>query len=245
MKKCIFLGLMIFLSIFIIHGILPRMALADAPACKGKACIDFGETFSNDTPPMKKSIMGKVKNRRRKEKKNEEKIHPQCQKGIDENDEKLIQKFCEKSPGIGPRNGLPKPPKKKDIMINGKKRGKKITTETVMVFKNAKQRYGHAKKEKWDNLIFKPPKTADLTRKVYKNQTNTKEKHRKKEFFTDVPETYEANNDKDCIDRVTGDHLRNGDCYDSNGNLIKTLAETSGGVSITMVLSSRVILPAP
>jgi len=227
-----------FLSLFL--GAQSLTTFAGQNSCNGNACVDYGETFDG-TPPLQKVIKGKVKERRAKEKK-EKKIHPKCAAALSaledpnlppedaENAEEDVQKFCKKSPGLKKGN-----PVSNDININGKKRGKKIKTTTTIKYKNAGQRYGHEKREKWDNVIIKPPKTGDLTPRVYRDVSNTKDKLRKKLFFAD--ETGSINNDHDCVDTLTGEHkggtsVQNGtpeSCFENNGNLKQTLTATLGG----------------
>ena len=227
-------------------GIAPKTlnANTEEKMCKGKACVDFGGTFEKDTPPMEKALKGKLKNKRYKEKKEKKKNtedNKKCKEALDLPDdpddpddnrykENQIQKFCKKSPKFERET-----PVKKSIIVNGKQRGKRIKNKTTLIFKNAKQRYGHEKSEKWSNLVFKKPKTGDLTRGVYKNSTNTTDKSRKKMFFVEQAET--ENDDHDCIDRVTGEHIGGKDipnddpasCFQANGELKKTLTAFSEG----------------
>lgn len=240
MKKTVYMLFVYCFCVSVCFNVQPWTAFADQNSCKGNACVDFGETFDG-TPPLQKVIKGKVKERREKEKK-EKKIHPKCAAALSaledpnlppqdaENAEEDVQKFCKKSPGL--KKGTPVTD---DININGKKRGKKIKTTTTIKYKNAGQRYGHEKREKWDNVIIKPPKTGDLTPRVYREVSNTKDKLRKKLFLAD--ETHSINNDNDCVDTITGEHkggtsVPNGtpeSCFETNGALKQTLTATLGG----------------
>lgn len=198
-----------------------------------KAYADRPIVQFDEKAPLQRAIEEKVKKRREKERK-DVKIHPQCARALsilDDPDlteaekeaaEEDVAKFCGKSPGL--KKSLRK---STDITINGKKRGKKIKNTTTIKFGNAGQRYGHEMRDKWDRVVIKPPKTGDLTPRVYRDQSNTRDRTRKKMLFTDESEA--INNDHDCSDTVTGEHLRDGSCFDENGALLKTLTAVEGG----------------
>jgi hypothetical protein len=136
----------------------PLESHAQQQDCRGEACVEFGGAIDDQKPvlPLGKATQDKVNKRRDKEKKagekHQSKVHPQCENELnkleEDRDEDRIQKFCNKSPGHQ-KVLLQNDP----IVKDGKKRGKKVKTKTILKFDKPSQRYGHDKREKWDNLI--------------------------------------------------------------------------------------------
>jgi len=207
---------------FIFFPILIPPDAVSAPASRPPD-VSFGDSFDNDTPPLAKAIKEKVEKRRDKEKK-EKKVHPQCLAALnmDPPDEERIQKFCTKSPGHE-KQLL----RKQDITTeDGKRRGRKIKTKSVIKYDSPGQRYGHEKR-KWDKVVIKPPKTGDMTARGFGGTGNSKDKGRNKWLLSDGLQA--INDDQDCIDSITGEHLREDACFDEDGNLWQTLTPTEGG----------------
>jgi len=218
----------------------PLESRAQQQDCRGAACVEFGGAIDDQKPvlPLEKATQTKVNKRRDKEKKAGEKhpgkVHPQCVKELNKlpelRDEDRIQKFCNKSPGHQ-KVLLQNDP----IFKDGKKRGKKVKTKTTLKFDKPSQRYGHDKREKWDNLIVRKPTTGDMKAGNWRGQSNTKDRGRNQQFL-DVTSQGE-NNDRDCADSFTGEHKggasipdgAGNSCFDKHGILKQTLTITVGG----------------
>lgn len=199
---------------------------------KTRPKVEFGQGENKDRTPLDKAIEGKVTKRREKEKK-DSKIHPKCAAALeilenpDASDsemsqaEKDVAKFCSKTPGR-----FKEPTSSEDVEVDGKVRGRKIKTRTVLNYEYPGQRYGQQNRTEWDRFVLRPPQAGDLTPRQYKRQTNAGERSRRKSFLSD--DLMAVNDDEDCIDSVTGEHLRGDDCFESN-ILRGTLTEAAGG----------------
>jgi hypothetical protein len=184
----IIFSLLIMGTVWFVQG--PRAEAAD----NNRPQVSFGDAFSGNAPPLEKAIKDKVTKRRNEEKKElnwkGSKIKPKEQRCLDalalpdtdQDKEYDIQKNCKKSPGQEK-----KVLEKEDIIKGGKKKGKKIKTQTTLKFENAGQRYGNEKRQKWDHVVIRPPETGDLKAQSYRNKTNTKDKARKKTLLVDDP----------------------------------------------------------
>ena len=218
----------------------PLETRAQQPDCRGEACVEFGGAIDDQKPvlPLEKATQAKVNKRRDKEKKagekHQSKVHPQCVKELDKlpqfRDEERIQKFCSKSPGHQ-KDLVQNDP----ILENGKKRGKKVKSRSTLKFDKPSQRYGHDKRDKWDNLIIRKPTTGDMTAGNWRGQSNTKDRGRNQQFL-DVS-TQGENNDRDCADSFTGEHMggvgiadgATNSCFEKGGILKQTLTIIKAG----------------
>ena len=218
----------------------PLETRAQQQDCRGEACVEFGGAIDDQKPvlPLEKATQAKVNKRRDKEKKagekHQAKIHVLCKRELEkppeDREEATIQKFCNKSPGHQ-KVVLQNDP----ILKDGKKRGKKVKTKTTLKFDKPSQRYGHDKREKWDNLVVRKPTTGDMTAGNWRGQSNTKDRGRNQRFL-DVS-TQGENNDRDCADSFTGEHKggagvpdgATNSCFDKHGILKRTLTIKAGG----------------
>ncbi len=163
--------------------------------------------------------------------------------GFDE-DKTPLQKGLEEA--VGKRKGQGKPaPKVKvkkfdeaecpecgDIVNpNGKMVGKRIKTETILEFDNPGQRKNGA--TRWDPVLVEKKKIGEIGHGGFNPRsqggppTANGARLRQAVLFPDSSN----NDDRDCIDRVTGEHLFDEGCFDANGDLLRnlSLAPTGNG----------------
>jgi len=216
-------------------------AAAAAPAAgRGRPGMDFDPNGS----PLQKEIGKVIKDKEDKERQN----NPPCRRALDDNDPNAIEKFC-KFPGHHSRKLDATECSDCGDLVNpaGKVIGKKIATETVLRYANPGQK-GLAR---WDNVRMKNRDVGDV-RHGGVNQARQAPglggakgtRLRNATMFPDAT----SNDDRDCVDRVTGEHLGGYDdpngpadpvnlipdgdprsCFDASGALKATLTAEPGG----------------
>lgn len=200
----------------------------------GKPGVAFDENMS----PLEKQIEKSVE-----KKKEEEMLKPPCKQAIDNNDQAAIDKFC-KFPSIQTHKlDATECPTCGDVFdSHGKVVGKRIKTRTTVEFANAGQR--DEAMTSWNHVMLKQNKIGNINGVTMRENGSDRARLRQAALFPDDA----VNDDKDCIDRVTGQHfggyvdpalpavpsnlVPDGDpnsCFDATGALRTNLTEVPGG----------------
>ncbi len=186
-----------------------------------------GIVIDEEKSPLQKAIEAAVG--RKKEK--EERENPACLRAIEEDDQEAIARVC-KFPGLRSRKltGAECPECGDVLNPAGNMVGKRIRTETVLEYRDPSQK--HAEKTTWDRVRIDRTGLGEIGNGAFNAgrpgvggpQTNGA-RVRNAALF---PESA-LNDDRDCIDRVTGEHGEDEFCFDAAGALRRTLAPAAGG----------------
>ena len=213
----------------------PAAAGPDDNPGRGKPGVDFDEEMS----PLQKQI-----ERSHGEKKNTEMQKPQCQAAMQSGNQEDIDKFC-KFPALRVKKfDQTECPTCGDIVNpNGKVVGKRIKTETVLDFANPGQR--DEAMAKWDNVMLRKNTIGVIdSASTPDSPGSDRARLRRAVVFPDDA----SNEDKDCLDRITGERMGGlldpslppapdnlipdgaaGSCFDAGGDLRVNLVEEAGG----------------
>jgi hypothetical protein len=147
----------------------------------------------------------------------------QCQRALDSGNAKQISKFCEVPDLLTEHLGSGRI---KDG--NGKALGRRNVTETTLLYDEPKQhgKPGQPEQTSWDPLAIRGKKWGGGDHPGVANASGPNgSKGRSGQLSRGravLPESW-MNTDHDCIDGVTGEHLRDGQCYqtDAGGALLE------------------------
>lgn len=176
-------------------------------------------TFDPDGTPLQKAIREANLETAKKKK---DKLGPgekkdKCAAAILDEDEDDIAKWCDVAKHHSQKLG------QQDFKhANGKAAGRRVVTKTVLEYESPKQkgRAGDAEADKWPSPKLKAfeRKAAHAPGPVSANGAHT----RSSAFLP----TSADNDDKDCVDWVTGERFQGADCFDDDGKLLATLVKT-------------------
>jgi hypothetical protein len=201
--------------------VAPAPAATAPPEQRGRP----GTSVGDEGEPLffHKAFKEKLNARREKEKK--ETPTGACRNALEDGDEARIAKHCKKSPGVT-LGDL----EQTEIRAGGRKTGKKIGRKTRLQYASPAQAFGHEGRDRWDRFVFRPPSTGDVTARQFRSaNSNTRDRARGRSVLGSTPGTAAVNDDRDCSDRVTGEHLRDDGCFGGDGSLRRTLEPAEGG----------------
>ena len=190
--------------------------------CLGGPAVFAGNppvAFDPDGTPLQKAIKAaNLENAKNKK----DKLGPgekrdKCAAAILAEDEADIAKWCDVAKHQSQKLG------QQDFKhANGKDAGRRVVTKTVLEYDTPKQkgRAGDAEPDKWPSPKLKAfeRKAAHAPGPVSANGAHT--------LASAYLPTSAANDDKDCVDWVTGERFSGADCFDEDGKLLATLVKT-------------------